>query len=349
MKKFTLFLILLLAPAAMAQPVEWAPAPEASLADRWAWAQARAEAHAGGAWIGYGITREMHAHTSFGSWARGSRRPTLHEVLYGTPPPADPRSGPGRGEDGPRVRKLVGLLFLVERGAVVDVDIASLDSEVDLGSRSLLWLGPAADDESLDRLEAVFAEATGEDLPEDLLAAIGVHDATPRVVSILRGVLMGPEPDELRETAAFWLGQQDHAEALHLLVRTARADRSDDVRESAVVGLAQMDHPGALDALIDLARRGGVVREEAIFWLGQKAARRAVETLSALVEEDPETEIQKQAVFALGQLDDGEGIPLLIDIARTHPKVSVRKHAIILLGHSDDPRALDALIDLVDS
>ena len=344
-----LFLALVLVPTAGAQSAEWAPEPEAPLAARWAWAEARAEARAGGTWIGYGIMREMHAHTRFGSWAQGSRRPTLHEVLYGTPPPENLPAASGRTEAGPRGRKLVGLLFLIERGAVVDVDLASVDAEVDLEGRPLLWLGPAADGESLDRLEAAFAGADEEDLAEDLLAAVGVHEATPRVVSILRGVLTSERPDEIREAAAFWLGQQDDADALRLLVRTARADRSEDVREKAVFGLAQMDRPEALDALIDLARRGGVVREEAIFWLGQKAARRAVETLGELVEDDPETEIQKQAVFALSELPDGEGVPLLIEIARTHPKTAVRKHAIILLGHSEDPRALDALVELIDS
>ena len=349
MKNLTLFLALLLAPAVMAQPVERAPELETPLAARWAWAQERAETHAGGVWIGYGITREMHAHTFFAAWSRGRHHPTLHEVLYGTPPPEDLRAAAGQhAEEGPRVRKLVGLIFQIERGVVVDVDMASVDAEVDLEGRPLLWLGRADDGASLDLLEAALAEAGREELAEDLVSAIGVHEATARVVSMLRGVLMGPGPDEVREAAAFWLGQQDDADALRLLIRTARADRSEEVREKAVFGLAQMDGPEALDALIDLARRGGTVREEAIFWLGQKAARRAVETLGELVEDDPETEIQKHAVFALAQLDDGEGVPLLIEIARTHPKLSVRKHAIILLGHSDDPRALDALVAMID-
>ena len=83
------------------------------------------------------------------------------------------------------------------------------------------------------------------------------------------------------------------------------------------------------------------VRKQAIFWLGQRAGKKAVAALTDVVENDPDTDIKKRAVFALSQLPDDKGVPLLMKVARTHRNPAVRKQAMFWLGQSGDPRALD--------
>ena len=85
-----------------------------------------------------------------------------------------------------------------------------------------------------------------------------------------------------------------------------------------------------------------------IFWLGQKASKKATAALKSMAYEGGETEIQEQAVFALSQLPGNEGVEALIKVAKTHHSAGVRKKAIFWLGETGDPRALKVLIEIIE-
>ncbi len=352
-----LVLALMMPGAVQAQAVTRHPQPDATLAQKWTWAagQAAQPAYRDGYWIGYSIERLMGERSFIGAWSTRQPRKSLHELIHGVKPTFDPFAMQKRHADDGAERKVVkevALLFGFERGAAQPskVRVSDLSGQVDLEGRPLLWLGGASDAESLALVQQHYARAGSVDRKENLLMAAAVHEATAPVVSFLAEVLTGREDDDLREKAAFWLGQQDDATALGILKGVAQGDRSTEVREQAVFGISQVALPAATEVLIDLARTGqGDVCKQAIFWLGQQASKRAVEALGGIVRDDPDTEVQKQAVFALTQLPDDQAVPLLIDIARTHRKAAVRKQAIFWLGQSDDPRALEALIELARS
>ncbi|MFQ5568106.1 MAG: HEAT repeat domain-containing protein [Rhodothermales bacterium] len=350
-----LFTVLVLCPARLqAQDVIRHPDASEVLGQKWAWAEEQAGQHdfQRGYWIGYSIERLMGEQSYIGSWSSRKRRMTLHELLYGEKAEFEPGRGRAYYRDGEPDRKVlkeVALLFEFRQGTSEphNVRVTNLAGHVDLERHPLIWLGAAEDDESLDLVQQQYDRARSEDAREELVMAVAIHDETERVVAMLEDILTGNDGTDVRESAAFWLGQQDDSRALDLLIRTARDDRSEDVREQAVFGISQMDLAAATEALIDLARNArGEVRKNAIFWLGQKASERAVEALGEMVEEDADTEVQKQAVFALSQQSDDRGVPMLIEIAKTHPKAAVRKQAIFWLGQSNDPRALEAIIEL---
>ena len=357
MKKISTLTLLLLALMLLpmgvgAQDVSFHPEPTAALGQKWQWAEDQADDFERGYWIGYSVERLMGEYSFIGSWSSRGRRMTLHEVLYGEKPEFDFRDRRHRRDRASerKVAKEVAVLFEFTPGAAQarEVHVTNVSGHVDFDGRPLLWLGGADDDESLDFVEQQFRRARSDDIKEDLILAVSIHDAPDRVVPILTDALTGDEADDVRESAAFWLGQHGDASALAVLRRTAHDDRSEDVREQAVFAISQMDLPDATEALIDLAQNGPRdIRKEAIFWLGQKASDRAVEALGDMVHDETDTEVQKQAVFAISQLPDDEGVPLLIEIAKTHPAAKVRKDAIFWLGQSDDPRALEALVALV--
>jgi len=101
--------------------------------------------------------------------------------------------------------------------------------------------------------------------------------------------------------------------------------------------------PAAIEDVISMAKsdKDVGVREQAIFWVGQKAGKRAVATLKDTVENDPEVGVKKKAVFALSQLPRDEAVPELLHVAQTNNSPTVRKEAIFWLGQTHDPRALD--------
>ncbi len=100
--------------------------------------------------------------------------------------------------------------------------------------------------------------------------------------------------------------------------------------------------PAAVDDLIRMAKSDSSipVREQAIFWVGQKASRKAVALLKDTVENDPEVAVKKKAVFAISQLPKDEAVPELLHVAQTNPDPSIRKDAMFWLGQTHDPRAL---------
>ena len=151
--------------------------------------------------------------------------------------------------------------------------------------------------------------------------------------------------------AVHWLQDVRPAESIALLESLVApdAERKNRVTNTAISAIAVHAEPGATSVLERLARAhaSSSIRGEAIFWLGQKAGKKAVGVISEAIEKDPETEVKKRAVFALSQLPKSEGVPLLIDVARKNQNPAVRKQAIFWLGQSRDPRALEFFTEIL--
>lgn len=114
------------------------------------------------------------------------------------------------------------------------------------------------------------------------------------------------------------------------------------IGKKAVTALAL--HEDAQEELLWLARRHASpsIRSSALFWVGQRAGRRAAETLRDAVDHDPEDEVKAKAVFGIAQLPDDQSVPILIELLNTHRSRSVRKKAAFWLSQKNDPRALAA-------
>lgn len=113
------------------------------------------------------------------------------------------------------------------------------------------------------------------------------------------------------------------------------------LNESAVTVIALTKGDQALNELLSLARDGSTQSKgNALFWLAQRAGMKAIGTITAAIENDPDTKVKERAVFALSQLPKDEGVPLLIQQARSNKNPVVRKQAMFWLGQSKDPRAL---------
>jgi HEAT repeat protein len=121
------------------------------------------------------------------------------------------------------------------------------------------------------------------------------------------------------------------------------------VADSALVALAQHASPAAAPELVRVAREAMAsgTRTQALFWLAQRAAQRAIASVDATSDADPDTEVKKQAVLALSRLPRDEGIPRLIEVARTHRNLEVRRQAMFWLGQSRDVRAVDFFAEIL--
>jgi hypothetical protein len=116
----------------------------------------------------------------------------------------------------------------------------------------------------------------------------------------------------------------------------------------AIFAISRHDDPQAIDLLIRDAKSEALprTREQALFWLAQRAGARASAAIVDAIVNDPDTQVKKRAVFALSQLPKDDGVPKLIEVAQTQRNPEVRKQAFFWLGQSHDPRAL-AFIETV--
>ena len=152
-------------------------------------------------------------------------------------------------------------------------------------------------------------------------------------------------------TQVHWLQDVRPADSVALLESLVGSDgeRRNRITNGAISAIALHADPAATLAVMRLAREHAQpsIRGEAIFWVAQLATRKAVGTITAAIEEDPDTDVKKRAVFALSQLPRAEGVPLLIDVARKNRNPAVRKQAMFWLGQSRDPRAIDFFAEIL--
>ncbi|HET7602987.1 MAG TPA: HEAT repeat domain-containing protein [Gemmatimonadales bacterium] len=81
-------------------------------------------------------------------------------------------------------------------------------------------------------------------------------------------------------------------------------------------------------------------RQSALFWVGQSAGDKVVETMGAIAEDASEDrEVREAAVFGLSRRPADESVPALIKISESDRDPEIRRNAMFWLSRSDDPRA----------
>jgi len=358
---------------ARSQEVLHAPAEGRSLPQRLAWAQSQTSAadYSDGYWIGYSIERAMYENSYIGSSDRTRRHlPTLSDLLRGEPVHnrdanavreqqmlgqaqqtlrSDSRDRPQQ-----KVLKEVAILLRYPSGAAGPaqfdrVEISNLERQVNLEGHPLIWLGTAKDTESIPFLDSLYQKLDRPGAKKGVIVALSLHDTKSSVVPCLQKYIAAERDAKLREEIAFWLGQQDHPEALKTLRKVIKDDAAVAVRKKVVFAVSQMTLAEATDCLIDAAYTGkpAEVQKDAIFWLSQKASKKARESLAEIAFDPRTTEVHEQAVFAISQWPKDQSIPALSKISKDHPNPKIREKAIFWLGQTGDPRAVDALVEIV--
>jgi HEAT repeat protein len=233
----------------------------------------------------------------------------------------------------------IDVLVRIEQGAVDKVRFIESGCKVDAGGLPFTWLTDAQTDDSVAWLSTLVAE-DNKRRTDEALAAIAAH-GTAKATIALEGFTSSANPLWLREKAVFWLGAGRGQDG-YLALKKLATDPDPEFRKKLSFGLFVNHDPGAVDDLILMANsdKDSGVREQAIFWVAQKAGAKAVATLKDAVKNDPELGVRKKAVFGLSQLPKDEAVPELLHVAQTNPSPEVRKEAIFWLGQTHDPRAL---------
>lgn len=372
---FILAIILSFSISSFSQTIIKHPNPTDKLDQRWEWAlkEAKSSKFKDGIWIGYSIQRLMGENSYMGSFHSPPRTGEipLEEIIYGANKKpegekiADEQTIKDAAERAlnklerghhpeEKVLKDVAILFQFDKRASVEsiekIKVSNLSLYIDLDNLPLIWLEKTEDNQSVSLLEKLYKNVNSEDIKEKMVMAVGIHEPSDLNVSFLEKVLNSNDPDDVRENAAFWMGQQDTERALKILLKTAQKDRSEDVRKKAVFGISQIKIDGATEGLVSLAEKSDdeEVREKAIFWLGQREGDNALKFLVKIAKSDPSSDVREKAVFAISQMKSEAATDELIDLAYHARENNVRKKAIFWLGQKASKKAVAALEDVVN-
>jgi HEAT repeat protein len=207
--------------------------------------------------------------------------------------------------------------------------------------------GPAEPDESV-RLLATLLDSDRGGPGEDALLAIALHADPAADAELERQLVLGSPA--MRSRAAFWLAAERGERGARVLIEHFAEEKDEDVRQELVFPLYVADREVTDRELVRIARRDPLagVRQQALFWIAQRAGESATDVLEDAVGDDPQSEVRQHAVFAISQLPPDRAVPLLIDLAESHRDPEVRRRSIFWLGEIDDPRATEYLISLVE-
>ena len=123
------------------------------------------------------------------------------------------------------------------------------------------------------------------------------------------------------DKAGFWLGAGRGHDGLLALEKLA-SDPDPEFRKKLAFDISVNHDPAAIDALIRMAKSKDAdtgVREQAIFWVAQKAGAKAVATLKDAVENDPRGGGKEKGGVRAEPIAEGPGaVPELLQVAQTN-------------------------------
>ena len=159
---------------------------------------------------------------------------------------------------------------------------------------------------------------------------------------ILMGVARNDPSQQVREQAVFWLSQVGTERSLQLLEEILRGSNDAGTIEKAVFAISQHRSPRAGQLLRSFAERSGApraLREQAIFWLGQRRSTENAEYLRSLYGR-VDGELKEKVIFSLSQMSGVGNDRFLLSIAQDADQpAEARKQAIFWAGQMGVPVA----------
>jgi HEAT repeat protein len=287
-------------------------------------------------WLGYEVPALPQSHFSVCS---GDNQSSMDDGCCGVYQLEQSNNSWRSSGDHQAAQTSIVVLVRIDRGGVDKIRFIGTGCRLDAGGLPFTWLTDTKPDDSVAWLSTLVT-AENKRRTDEALAAVAMHE-TGKATVALAGFTSSSNPLWLREKAGFWLGAERGHDGL-LALEKLMGDPDAEFRKKLSFDLSVNHDAAAIDDLIHLAKsdKDTGVREQAIFWVAQKAGKKAIEMLKDTVENDPEVEVKKKAVFALSQLPKDEAVPELLHVAQTNPDPAVRKDAIFWLGQTHDPRAL---------
>ncbi|HEV2751785.1 MAG TPA: HEAT repeat domain-containing protein [Gemmatimonadales bacterium] len=229
------------------------------------------------------------------------------------------------------------------------LDVARNDPDAEVRLQAVFWLSQVGSDRAVTALDSILRTATDPELQDKAIFALSqIHQA--RAAEIIRNYAANERsPDDAREKAIFWLGQERSPENAAFLRSLYTKITGEELKEKVIFSLSQMggDDNGRWLMEIALNEREPVeMRKKALFWAGQTGSN--LDQLVGLYDRMQNQEMKDQLIFVYSQRHEAGALDKLIQIAKTERDPELRKKAVFWLGQSHDPRAVQALMEIIN-
>lgn len=165
----------------------------------------------------------------------------------------------------------------------------------------------------------------------------------PETEAILLDAVRNDPDSEVREQAVFWLSQVDSDRTAVLLDSLLRSSTDRQIQEKALFALSQHKSARAGDALRGYVQRADApteLREQAIFWLGQRRSEETAAFLRDMYARLTERPLREKIIFSLSQQKSAENATWLLERARDESEdIELRKQALFWAGQGGAPIA----------
>jgi len=159
---------------------------------------------------------------------------------------------------------------------------------------------------------------------------------------LLDAVRNDPDP-EVREQAVFWMSQVESDRTAVLLDSLLRSSTDRQIQEKALFALSQHKSARAGEALRGYVQRTDApteLREQAIFWLGQRRSEETAAFLRDMYAQLTDRQLREKIIFSLSQQRSADNARWLLERARDESEdIELRKQALFWAGEGGAPIA----------
>ncbi len=229
------------------------------------------------------------------------------------------------------------------------LSVARNDPDSEVRQQAVFWLSQVGTEKALTALDSILRTSTDPELLDKAVFAVS-QIKSDRAAQILRDYAgRDNAPEDVREKAVFWLGQQHSPSSGEFLRALYARVTVEDLKEKIIFSLSQMHSDENTRWLMDLAlndKESIDLRKKALFWAGQSGA--AIADLVQLYDRTSDHDMKEQLIFVYSQRHETQALDKMIDVARHETDRELRKKAIFWLGQSRDPRAAQALLEIIN-
>ncbi|HSE42403.1 MAG TPA: HEAT repeat domain-containing protein [Acidobacteriota bacterium] len=258
-------------------------------------------------------------------------------------------------------------------------EVARTEQDVELAKAATFALADVDSPEAVQALQGILKSQLNLEVRKAALHTLADH-GDGMSVATLKQVALNDSNEELRRTATYAIADDDTKEAFEALKEILGASKDTKVQEAALYAIADQQGTGASDVLMQTAinnpeqrlataavhaladategdtslllqvfqkSKFPEVRKAALFAIGDRNSKSAVDSLSKILKEEKEEEYRVTALYALGEVGDA-AVPILSYTAQNDPSIRIRTAAVQMLGEIGTDAAKKELMKILE-
>lgn len=248
-------------------------------------------------------------------------------------------------------RKAVFLVSQKQTAETEDILLGAArnDPDDEVRQQAVFWLSQVGTERAVAALDSILRTSTDRELQGKAIFALS-QVGKGRAGAALRAYVERTDaPDELREQAIFWLGQNNDPDNARYLQGLYGKLNNNELKQKVIFSLSQMNTEDNARFIMNIALDESEdieMRKQALFWAGQQGG--SITDLVALYGRMTNPEMKEQLIFVYSQRQEKAAVDKLVEIARGDSDREMRKKALFWLSQSNDPRVAEILQQIID-